>query len=42
MERQVMIDLVRYIFREVDMSVPQIPYEVVDYFLEYKEKKNKL
>ena len=37
MERKQMIDLVKYVFKEVDFSEIQIPYEIIDLFIESYE-----
>ena len=38
-EREQMIDLVKYILKEVDFNQPQVPYEIVDLYLITDENK---
>jgi hypothetical protein len=40
-ERKQMIDLVKYIFKEVDFNEPHVPYEIVDLYLMPDERKAK-
>ena len=39
MERKQMIDLVKYVLKEVDFNQPQVPYEIVDLYLITDENK---
>lgn len=39
MEKEQMIDLVKYILKEVDFNQPQVPYEIVDLYLITDENK---
>ena len=40
-ERKQMIDLVKYIFKEVDFNEPHVPYEIVDLYLIADDRKQK-